>query len=211
MKATDFEKKPSVLNNGSGNQELIQAVASAIADVVPLQQDWKVLDYGCGSGGLSARLREKVGGIVAADLSAGKIAEARRALDSAGISGVETVQLDLTREAPPRHWPIFDLVIASMCLHCVKDIPRLNRAFAGIMAANGWLAIADLHLEDGSFHNDPNIPHLGFDPDVLADELAAVGFCSPSWRTIYLAQNGDRQYPIFLLTLRRTGVAQQPY
>jgi hypothetical protein len=40
----------------------------------------------------------------------------------------------------------------------------------------GWLALADLESEDGSFHDNPTgVHHHGFDKDVLRNEFIANG------------------------------------
>lgn len=203
MTPSAFDQKAATWDEHPGRQELMQHVADAMADAIPFQPGWRMLDYGCGTATLSVMLRNKLAGIVAADASAGMVAQARRKLDAAGLASIQTVQIDLCLESPPA-WPPFDLVATAMCLHHVAEIAKLGRAFSGLLPPGGWLAIADLHTEDGSFHDDPAIPHRGFDPGLLAGLLAPAGFEAPAWRTIHQMCRNGRDYPVFLLTLRRT-------
>jgi hypothetical protein len=69
----------------------------------------------------------------------------------------------------------------------------------------GWLAIADLCSEDGSFHADMDVPHHGFAPDALASALTRLGMEEATWRVVHVLPKGDREYPVFLVVARRPG------
>jgi len=91
-----------------------------------------------------------------------------------------------------------------MALHHVENIDRLFDNAAAIVRPGGYIAIADLKLEDGSFHGSGYpVPHNGFDPDLLKDALCQRGFGGLDSRDIFHIARGGRRYPVFLLTGRK--------
>ncbi|MFW5841541.1 MAG: class I SAM-dependent methyltransferase, partial [Planctomycetota bacterium] len=76
---------------------------------------------------------------------------------------------------------------------------------AGRLSPGGWLAVADLVAEDGSFHADQVVPHHGFDPELLVGLLAEAGMKNVSARIVHeiVKPGGEglpRAYPVFLIT-----------
>jgi hypothetical protein len=68
----------------------------------------------------------------------------------------------------------------------------------------GFLVIADLYPEDGSFHGDGFEVHNGFDPEELKDMLLKVGFRNVVFEFCYsmqriLADGTSKTFPIFLI------------
>ena len=182
-------------------------VAKAIADAVPLQSTWQALEYGCGTGLVGAQLAPRLGHLLACDLSPGMLSVLDEKARAAGVDNLDTRVLDLTREAPPAQR--FDLIFSSMTMHHIPDVPALLRVFHGMLAADGWVALADLDAEDGSFHTPdvPGVAHHGFARDEFTRWLAAAGFRDISARTAHTAEKTrdgkTARYPIFLITARR--------
>jgi hypothetical protein len=73
------------------------------------------------------------------------------------------------------------------------------RSIAGCVASGGWVAIADLESEDGSFHDEP-VPHLGFDPAAFLARMQHAGLVAVSQHRVHVMQKppGGRSCPIFL-------------
>jgi putative AdoMet-dependent methyltransferase len=91
-----------------------------------------------------------------------------------------------------------------MTLHHVPDVPALFRRFAGHLRAGGWVALADLDQEDGSFHEDAaGVHHRGFSREQIQSWLVAAGFQEVCLETATLVRQEDRDYPVFLATARR--------
>ncbi len=186
---------------------LATGVAEAIAAAVPLQADWQVLEYGCGTGLVGAALAPKVAGLLACDVSPGMLSVLQEKARVAGIHHLLTQVLDLTTEAPPAER--FELIFSSMTMHHIPDVPALLRTFHGMLTPGGWLALADLDTEDGGFHGGdvPGVMHKGFDRAELQAELRAAGFAQTSARTAHTvtktAADGQvSHYPVFLITAR---------
>lgn len=201
MSTNRFDLKAATWDDNPGRQALNQAVADAILETLAVLPRWRILDYGCGTASLSVMLEAHVAKVVAVDSSAEMAKCAKEKVQKAGIDKVEIRQADFCADDLP-DWPPFDLIVSSMCLHHVKDLVPLGKAFSRLLAPGGWVVIADLHAEDGSFHKDPEaIPHPGFVPHVLAQELKEAGLAAVGWKTIYQIPRNNREYPIFLMVL----------
>ena len=198
--ATGWDDNPT-------RRALASGVAAAIAAAVPLQADWQALEYGCGTGLVGAALAPKVGGMLACDVSPGMLAVLEQKARAAGLGHLHTRVLDLTREPPPAQR--FELIFSSMTMHHIPDVAALVRTFHGMLKPGGWLALADLDAEDGSFHGGDaqGVMHKGFDRDALQADLRAAGFRETRARTAHTvaktaADGRVNHYPVFLITAR---------
>jgi ubiquinone/menaquinone biosynthesis C-methylase UbiE len=186
---------------------MAKAVADAIAAAVPLEPHWRALEYGCGTGLVGLRLQPYLGHVLETDLSSGMLAVLDAKARAAGLDKIETQVLDLTTSPPPAAH--FDLIFSSMALHHVPDVAGLVRTFFSMLAPGGWVALADLDAEDGSFHSPdvPGVQHRGFERKTLEGWLGAAGFTAVSMRTAYTVERErdgqQRRYPIFLATGQR--------
>jgi len=95
-----------------------------------------------------------------------------------------------------------------MVMHHVNDVDIILSKFYTLLKPGGYLAIADLYAEDGSFHGEGFTGHLGFDLDNLSAKLKAFGFDEIKHQQCYSIQKTNEEgkvsdYPIFLLTALR--------
>ena len=188
--------------------EMATAVAEAITAAVPLEPQWRGLEYGCGTGLVGLRLLRHVGHLLETDLSPGMLTVLSQKAAAAGITNIGTQVLDLTTNPPPAER--FDLIFSSMALHHIPDVAQLVRTFHSMLRPGGWVALADLDAEDGSFHGPdvPGVAHHGFDRRIIEEWLRAAGFTSVSVRTAHTVerdrQGEQRRYPMFLATGQRS-------
>ncbi len=186
---------------------MAKAVADAIAAEVPLESHWRALEYGCGTGLVGLRLLPHLGHVLETDLSSGMLAVLEEKARAAGLDKIETQVLDLTTNTPPA--TRFDLIFSSMALHHIPDVAGLVRTFFSMLSPGGWVALADLDAEDGSFHSPdvPGVEHHGFERKTLEGWVRAAGFTRVSIRTAYTVERErdgqQRRYPIFLAIGRR--------
>jgi 2-polyprenyl-3-methyl-5-hydroxy-6-metoxy-1,4-benzoquinol methylase len=97
----------------------------------------------------------------------------------------------------------YDLILSSMTLHHVQDVPALFRAFAAHLQPGGAVALADLDEEPGTFHDGHgDVFHLGFKREAIREWLEAAGFMAVGVETAAVTRKADREYPIFLATAR---------
>lgn len=91
-----------------------------------------------------------------------------------------------------------NVVFTSMTLHHMGDTPSAIEALSRLVAPSGYICIADLVSEDGSFHSsDFTGPH-GFSEDDIRNAFTAANIEHISYQMIYSIQKGDRSYPVFL-------------
>ena len=115
---------------------------------------------------------------------------------------VRTLELDSTR-TNDLGGP-YDLIVSSMTLHHVADVPALFRQFARHLRPAGQVALADLDQEDGSFHEaSVSIQHRGFPREQIRSWLLEAGFREIKLETATVTVKQRKNYPVFLATARK--------
>lgn len=201
----DFDGKAETWDSDPIKQERALAVAAAIRRRIPLARDWKALEYGCGTGLLSFALHADLGSATLADSSLGMLAVLDKKIAAAQAHNLRSLYLDLTGGPLPADR--YDLIYSLMTLHHVPDTDRLLRDFCVLLRPGGWLAIADLDQEDGTFHGAGFTGHNGFDRTVFQEQLLQAGFGDVELTTCYrmkkATDQGMRDYPLFLAVASR--------
>jgi trans-aconitate 2-methyltransferase len=107
----------------------------AVLERLPLRGDERVLDAGCGSGRVTAKLAERLprGQVVAVDASAAMVARAREALPP----GAEVFQVDLLELELDE--PV-DAVFSGAVFHWIPDHERLFARLRAVLRPGGRLA-----------------------------------------------------------------------
>jgi ubiquinone/menaquinone biosynthesis C-methylase UbiE len=146
----------------------LPAVVDAMVAAVGAQRPRALLDIGCGYGGITATLRERLGAGEAhgVDLDPGVIAEAQR-------KGVVASRVDVGTEALPYEPGSFDVVT---CFGMLDYLPWFDTAVAEVsrvLAPGGLAAVALPNL--GGWHNRLALL-FGYQPrDVEFCSLRAIG------------------------------------
>jgi len=98
----------------------------------------------------------------------------------------------------------YDLIVSSMTLHHVPDVPGLFQTFAQQLKPGGQVALADLEEEDGTFHDDTTgVHHTGFSRALIQAWLEEAGFQAVRVETAFVTAKGAVDYPVFLATAQR--------
>lgn len=207
LDAAHFDSKARQWDDNPVFRERGLKIADAIRKAVPLNRDMSALDYGCGTGLLSFPLKDELGTILLADSSTGMLDVAAEKIAAQGVTHMTPVKLDLLADpAPAQH---FDLIYTSMTLHHVPDTDQILRVFHDLLKPGGYLCVADLDQEDGSFHGPDVDVHHGFDQAELSRRAAQAGFAEMRFQTVFSIakeqEDGTRDYPVFLMTARRAG------
>ena len=178
------------------------ARAQAVADGMGKAASWKpgmrAIEFGCGTGLLSFALQARFAAITLADTSPGMLDVLRQKIEMAGLPHMQAVLLD---DSATMNGQPFDMVYSLMTLHHVTDVNVALRRFHDWLGDGGQLCIADLDVEDGSFHDhDPSV-HNGFERVQLAGMVAAAGFDNIRFSTVFqiVKGNPERTYPVFLM------------
>jgi ubiquinone/menaquinone biosynthesis C-methylase UbiE len=199
----DFDRSARNWDQNPLHAERNRAIADAIIARVSLHGTVRALEFGCGTGALTIRLAPYVGSILATDASGGMIEQLEGKLKGLADTGITPCELDLL--AGPLSEGPFDLIYSAMTLHHIDDVALLFRQLAGLLAPGGRVAVADLCAEDGSFHGDVTVPHLGFSQESLEALIAPAGLALRSYEEIYDLAKKDTSYPVFLAILEREG------
>ncbi|MFN8623640.1 MAG: class I SAM-dependent methyltransferase [Chloroflexota bacterium] len=183
--------------------------AAVMADVirrhVPVPADGRIVDLGAGTGllGLALRGETGTGTLVLAEPSEGMRQVAAEKVAALGIRDVEIVPLDLGAGAGAGE--PFDLAVSLLVLHHVPDTVAVLATVHDLLRPGGWMALADLDAEDGTFH-DPDaegIHHRGFARDHVEDLARAAGFTEVATHDAVSIEHERGTYPLFLLVGRR--------
>jgi len=200
----DFDKEAQTWDENPFRRQLGEALGKAIAGAVSLNNNDIVLDYGAGTGLISLALCDRVSSVLAADSSRGMLDVLGAKTKAAGITNIQPFFLDL--EDPAAKPPIVDVIVSSMTLHHVRDIPRVAGIFLSMLRAGGRIALADLSTEAGDFHSDnTGVHHLGFNADGLRDLFTSAGFAGARTTIAHtvrkqVASGETREFQILLLT-----------
>jgi 2-polyprenyl-3-methyl-5-hydroxy-6-metoxy-1,4-benzoquinol methylase len=192
-KAADYDQRPVP-------QQISEGVGRAIRERVRLLPTMTVMDVGAGTGLLTAGIAPYVAHIHAVDVSAAMLAQLAA---KAHLGEKLTIHLhDLTHA--PLHLQV-DLAVSAMAMHHIRDTEALFRALFAHVRPGGWVALADLDREDGSFHPPATegVFHAGFERSALRAGLEQAGFVDVDIQTATVVQRDGRDYPVFLATGRR--------
>jgi 2-polyprenyl-3-methyl-5-hydroxy-6-metoxy-1,4-benzoquinol methylase len=210
LDAAHFDSKARQWDDNPVFQERGLRIAEAIREAVPLHPRMRALDYGCGTGLISFPLKDALGTILMADSSSGMLEVVAGKIAAQGVANMTPVKLDLLVDSPPAQR--LDLIMTSMTLHHVPGTDHILRIFHDLLDPGGYLCIADLDQEDGSFHGIEVDVHHGFDRADLERRAAQAGFADIRFRTVFsiakARESGTRDYPVFLMTARRADAGQ---
>ncbi len=201
----EFDQKASQWDAKPVRVERAQAVAEGIKAAVPLAPHMTALEYGCGTGLLSFALQPHLGHITLADSSSGMLDVLRDKIAAASIQNMTPLQLDLMIDPLPS--ARFQLICTLMTLHHISDTDRMLRAFYDLLDTAGYLCVADLDREDGTFHEEEFHGHLGFDREALRAQARSIGFSDIGFSTVVHmlkdVQGIAKDFPIFLMVARK--------
>lgn len=183
------------------------AIKEAITKNIPLSKRWKALDFGAGTGILGFMLSDKVQEMFMMDNSVGMVKMTQQKIDNSQESHVHAILHDLTKSDYTENK--FDLIFSQMAFHHILDLNSVIPRFFKMMNSGGYIAIADLYSEDGSFHGkDVTDVHKGFDPEELGKLFVKYGFIKPYFETCFRMEketvNGKTEnFPLFLLVVKK--------
>lgn len=197
--AADWDKKDQ-------RRELAAAIASGIA-ALPLPDRAQALEYGCGTGLVGLALAPRLESLTAADSSPGMLATLSDKIAEAGLTNVYPLLFDLHQDTCSQQ---FDLIFSAMTLHHLADVGLIIEKLVAGLKTGGYIALADLDSEDGSFHGDnsESVMHHGFDRDELGKTLRRLGCSIIQAQTVHTvvkpnAAGVEQPYPVFLLTAKK--------
>jgi cyclopropane fatty-acyl-phospholipid synthase-like methyltransferase len=200
MSTAHFDKQAAEWDDNPGRVKNARNIAAAIKAAVPLSKTMSAMEFGCGTGLVSRELLPDIGKILAVDLSSGMIEQIQNRIAEDGLKNITAQCLDIFTNPPAGP---FDLIFSAMAAHHVSDTDALLDRLAGLLAPGGYLALADLDTEDGTFHGEEAGPvHHGFSREELMQKLRERGLRDTSAVTAHTMQKNGRDYTVFLITAR---------
>ena len=192
-----FAHKSKSWDMNSKRVKNAQAIASLIVKNIELEEHMELMDFGAGTGLLSFFVAQKVGKIVAVDNSPSMLEEFQKK-SREFASQTEVIKKDLSFETLDRK---FDGIISSMTIHHIEDTKALFSKFYEMLDRDGFIAMADLDSENGTFHSDnAGVYHHGFERETLEKIAKEVGFREIHFETASIIAKPHQDFTVFLMT-----------
>lgn len=203
---TNFDERAKDWDSDPDKVARARAVAEAIRRTVPLSNSMNAFEYGCGTGLVSFSLQPDLGQITLADTSTGMLAVLKEKIANAKVTNMHPVMLDLTADPLPEER--YDVTYSLLTMHHIHDVRDMLGKFHELLLQNGYLLVADLDKEDGTFHTDGTTDvHLGFGRAELQRMVEEIGFRNVTFSTAYEIKkqigNEEKTFPVFLMCAQK--------
>ena len=203
---TSFDERAKNWDSDPMKVQRARTIANAIRAAVEIKPNMSALEIGCGTGLLSFALQEEFASITLADTSQGMLEVLSDKIKAAKAANMHPLRFDLSEDPLPAEK--FDITYSLMVLHHIHDTDGILRRFYDVLNPGGWLVVADLDKEDGSFHTDGSVDvHHGFERDKLQKRVEAAGFSDVRFSNAYgikkMIGKEKKSFPIFLMTARK--------
>jgi cyclopropane fatty-acyl-phospholipid synthase-like methyltransferase len=196
-KVDHFAHKSKTWDMNSKRVQNAKGIAELIVNNIKLDKTMEIMDFGAGTGLLSYFVAPYVEKIVAVDNSPSMLLEFQNKCDEFSCH-TEVLEKDLSTDTLDRK---FDGIISSMTIHHLEDIPALFTKFYDMLDEHGFIAIADLDSEDGTFHSDnEGVFHYGFDRQLLARHAQEAGFKDVTFSLANKISKPHAEFTVFLMT-----------
>jgi len=197
-----FDAAAADWDKGDIRQQIAYETAEAVLKHVPLRDEMDLLDFGAGTGLLTYRIVPHVRSVTAVDTSP-KMLEVLKN-KSTPAHRIKTACCDITQMPLDE---TFDGIISSMAMHHVEDTEGFLKTLHAHLRPGGFIAVADLDKEDGTFHSHGNegVFHFGFDREALQAMAEANGFTGVGFATALTIEKPNGNYPVFLFYAYKKG------
>lgn len=202
----EFDIKAAEWDNNPMHWDRSEAVVNEIIKLIPLNNEMTALEYGAGTGIGSFLLKDHLKEIILMDNSSEMVKVINEKIRSSKVKNLRALNFNL--ETDVYREGRFDFIFTQMVLHHVNDIEKIMNTFHTLLNPQGFLAIADLYEEDGSFHGDGFTGHKGFNINSLSGTLRKTRFSDISHKTCFvinnkISENETKQYEVFILVAKR--------
>ena len=202
----EFDIKASGWDENPIHHARSEAISKEMLRLIPIRKEMCAMEFGAGTGILSFMLKDFFNNIILIDSSTEMVKVANKKIKAMGAKNLKTIVFDLEHEA--YSGKSFDLIFTQMVLHHVNDIEKLFGNFYKILNPNGFIVIADLYTEDGTFHEEGFSGHNGFNVEDLTLTLNKCDFRVSTVEQCFtidrkISEKVTHQYPLFLLIANR--------
>lgn len=203
MSSKHFDKEAKNWDNNPEKTKRAEIFAKEIIDCIQPSKKMNSLEFGCGTGLLSFALKDFFNKITLVDYSEGMIHVLKEKIEKQQIKNFIPLLIDLIKK--PSKIEKTDVIFTLMTMHHIEDINKAVKVFNSLLNKNGYLCIADLVEEDGTFHpTSQNFTgHYGFNKIALTELLYNNGFEVIYYTICYEINKNDKKYPLFLMIAKK--------
>lgn len=192
-----FADKSKSWDMNSKRVQNAKSIADNIIQDIELDKDMKIMDFGVGTGLLSYFIAPHIKKIVAVDNSPSMLDVFKDKKDEFDCE-TEILELDLSTQDIDFK---LDGIISSMTIHHLEDTKDLLEKFYNMLNKDGFISLADLDEEDGTFHSDnTGVYHYGFSRDELHKIATDIGYRDISFKTVSKISKPHNEFSIFLMS-----------
>ena len=191
-----FDKRAEGWDKGNVQVDGAKIIADAIRKEILLNEDMQIIDFGTGTGLLGFDIATSVKKVHGVDTSS-KMLEKLETKNTDELS-IKPYKQDIVKKPLTQK---FDGLISSMTLHHIENLQEFFTTIRNTLSQDGFIAIADLETEDGTFHSDnAGVFHFGFDETELCRIVKECGFKKVKFKNINTINKPHRDFGVFLLT-----------
>jgi len=191
-----FKNRAKDWDKGNTQVSGAKVIADAIGQKITLTGNMDIMDFGVGTGLLGFEIAKVVRKVYGVDMSPSMLKKLEE--KNTPELHIEAICQDIVKEPLSQK---FDGIVSSMTLHHVEDLKDFFLSIKKNLKENGFIAIADLELEDGTFHSDnAGVFHFGFEKEVLCNTLEECGFKNILLKNINTIKKPKKDFGVFLLT-----------
>ena len=199
MKKDHFKDKAENWDNGAVQKSTPVAIFDAIQKKFSLTKEMEIMDFGVGTGLLGFLVAKKVKQVYGVDMSPSMLAKLKE--KNTPECFIEPIEQDIVKEPLSL---VFDGIVSSMTLHHVENLEAFFRSIYKNLHKGGFIAIADLEKEDGTFHSDnTGVYHFGFEAEELVQVVKKCGFKDVTIENVTTISKPQRDFGVFLLSARK--------
>lgn len=196
-----FNKAAKEWDSKQTRVTMASKITSQIIKNIPLKSEHTVMDFGCGTGLVGLNIAPLVKKLIGVDISGDMINTFKTKAIEQGLYNIESKQID---EHSMLDFYNLDAIVSAMTLHHIKNSRYTFNNFANSLKSGGYLCIADLNKEDGSFHENNNgVYHFGFSACEFEKFFIDAGFEKPQIEVAHTIYKEQKSYDILFCFARK--------
>jgi len=194
-----FDTRAQNWDSGDIRVNGAKKIAQAIEQKITLSPEMEIIDFGVGTGLLGFEIAKRVKQVYGVDTSEGMLTKLKE--KNSEDLHIIPLQQDIVQEPLEQ---TFDGLVSSMTLHHIENLEAFFQTIYKNIKEGGFIAIADLEEEDGTFHSDnTGVHHFGFDAQTLREIVQKSGFKNIQIENINTISKPHRDFGVFLLSAQK--------
>jgi ubiquinone/menaquinone biosynthesis C-methylase UbiE len=206
-KKMDFNAEAAKWDN-ERRAKRAKIIADEIIKSIPIEKQFRALEFGCGTGLVSFNLKDSFEKITLVDTSEGMIETLNSKIQEFKLKNMKAIKCDINSDSKLKHEK-FHVIYTSMVLHHIMDVKITLKNLYDLIIDDGYLCIVDLVEDDGSFHKlEKDFDgHNGFNQSELRNILEDIGFKDAAVNVFYndvkVMEDLKVNYSLFLMVGKR--------